>query len=68
MINLLAYDAWLEDLDKWRNKFSFPLSRKQACEILVDNSKYEQDDFVEPKMDTLFWFDWETFANKALED
>jgi len=68
-INLAAYDAWLEYLDEWRNKFSFPLTRKQACEIIIDDRKYdsEKDDYTEPNMNNLFWHEWEQFAYKTLE-
>ncbi len=36
-------DFNLERLDEWKDKFSFPLTRKQACELLLDDRQWDKE-------------------------
>ena len=60
------HKEWLKILDEWRNKFTVPLTRKQACEVLLDDSKYKEGEFMQPKMKDLFWADCEKFMQEII--
>ena len=50
----------LERLDKWRGKFSFPLSRNEAIEILLDERKFDTE--INAK-DLWKCYDFDSFLN-----
>jgi len=61
------FKLWLTQLDKWRNKFTTPLTREQACEVLIDDCRYENGDFIENDIKSLYWQDFEDFAYSILD-
>ena len=58
---------WLQDIDKWRKKFTIPLTRKQAAEILLDERTFKDGEFLEPRQADLYFDDFEVFCYEILE-
>ena len=69
-MNINSYNFWLTILDAWRTKFSFELTREQACEILLDERKWDKDlqAFLEPSMKDLYFDDYDDFLYEVMKN
>ena len=67
-INKPIYEHWVKMLDEYRNKFTTPLTREQACEVILDDSKFENNEFVEPKYRDLFIADFQVYGYTLLKE
>jgi hypothetical protein len=37
------FNCWLERVDSWREKFSDPLTREQAIEVILDEREWDEE-------------------------
>ena len=40
---IYRFNCWLERVDLWRNKFSAPLTREQAVEVILDQREWDEE-------------------------
>ena len=54
-------DDYMELVDEWANKFIPPLTRSQACQVLLDDHgwDYKNHKYIFPTRNQLGWKDWD---------
>jgi hypothetical protein len=66
------HEFWVRTyLDKWREKFSFPLSRKQAAEILLDEKRWDDEnkEYIDIEAKDIWgWVDAKSTLYKILKE
>ena len=36
-------EQFMEEVDRWRNKFSHPLTREQAVDVILDEREFDEE-------------------------